>query len=304
VNDFARRLDNEGVIDLQAITLRLWSRRRWIATSVLVCTALFAAVAFLATPVYRSATVFVPASAGRASLSNAVGGGAIGGVLGGLAQLAGVNLDESTTETQEGLAVLKSREFTNSFIDDWHLMPELFPGKWDAQRKQWKMDVQAPTAGQAYKYFNTSIRSIVEDRKTGLITLQIDWRDRTEAALWANELVRRLNAEMRERAMQRADGAITYLEKATNETNVVATREAISRLIEAEMKQRMVASVTPEYTFRVVDRATAPEKPEILKPRKLLLLCGGVIFGLVAGVSTVLLLDAVNRMRVAAHTRA
>lgn len=302
MNDSGRSVNVDETIDLRVIAVRLWSRRRWIAACIVVVTAAFAAVAFLMTPIYRSATVFVSASTGRASLGSALGGAL--GSLGGLAALAGVNLDASAAETQEALAVLKSREFTEGFIDELHLMPELFPGKWDAQRGQWKAGVRVPTKSQGYKYFNNSVRSILEDRKTGLITMQIDWRDRTEATQWANELLRRLNAEMRSRELHRADAAISFLEKEANATNVVATRDAISRLIEAEIKQRMVADVTEEYAFRVVDRALSPDKTDVLKPKKLLLLLGGFTLGMFMGVGTALLLDAVNRMRVAPIPRA
>jgi uncharacterized protein involved in exopolysaccharide biosynthesis len=109
---------------------------------------------------------------------------------------------------------------------------------------------------------------------------------------------------MRSRELHRADAAISFLEKEANATNVVATRDAISRLIEAEIKQRMVADVTEEYAFRVVDRALSPDKTDVLKPKKLLLLLGGFTLGMFMGVGTALLLDAVNRMRVAPIPRA
>jgi uncharacterized protein involved in exopolysaccharide biosynthesis len=302
VNDSANSFAAEDTIDLRAIVARLWPKRRWIGASGIVFAALFAALAFLMTPIYRSSVVFVPANAGHASISNVLNG-PLGGTLGGLASLAGFNFESSVTETQEALAVLKSRQFTEAFIDDWHLMPELFRQSWDAQRQQWKANVRVPTKAQAYKYFNKSIRSIVEDRKTGLITLQIDWRDRTEATQWANELLRRLNEEMRTRAIRRADAAIAYLEKESNATNVVATRDAISRLIEAEMKQRMVASVSDEYAFRVVDKAMAPDKDDVLKPKKIVLLLTGMVLGMLIGIAVVLRIEALGSKSPPLRTR-
>ncbi len=58
--------------------------------------------------------------------------------------------------------------------------------------------------------------SISRDRKTGLITVQIDWRDAVKAARWGQyEIVARLNAEMRSRAIQSTNASVGYLEKSS-----------------------------------------------------------------------------------------
>src|SRR6185436_1603620 len=142
---------------------------------------------------------------------------------------------------------------------------------------------------KGFKYFDRKVRSVSSDKKTGLITLQVDWRDRDQAAEWANDLVRRLNAEMRSRAISKADAAVGYLEKESNTTSTVVTREAIGRLIEAQVKQRMLANVTLEYSFRVVDRALPADKDDPERPKKVVLIVAGVIIGLVLGVLAALI---------------
>lgn len=285
-------LDQDDSIDLRAIFRRLWRRKWWIAASILVGGALFTGWAYITTPIYRATTVFVPANVGRQGIGNLLGGAL--GSLGDLASLAGVNVSGGGTETEEALAVLKSRQFTEAFIRERNLMPTLFAKKWDAQRQAWKSDVVPPTPAQAYKYFNLTIRSVLQDRKTGLITMQIDWRDRGEAAEWANELMVRLNREMRARAIAKADASVGYLEQELNKTSIVGTREAISRLMEAQIRQRMIANVTEEYAFRVVDRAIAPDKRDVLKPKKFLLLGAGLALGLILALVVVLFRDGIG----------
>jgi uncharacterized protein involved in exopolysaccharide biosynthesis len=289
-----QRYDDD--IDLALVFMRLWAARRWLIASVIVWTALFAAYAFLSTKIYTATTVFISASADRSGLSESLRGS-----LGGLASLAGISLDSSSAETQEGLAVLKSREFTEAFIRELQLMPELFPKAWDAGTKSWKPGKRPPTPARAYKYFNMQVRKIVEDPKTGLIELRINWKDREQAAAWANELLRRLNAEMRKRAIAKADASLGYLEKELESTTQVGTREAINRLIEVQVKQRMLANVTPEYAFRVVDKALPADDNDPVKPRKLLLLLAGPIVGFAIGAVVVLvggwLLRAVRAVR-------
>lgn len=284
----------DEVVDLRAMWQVVRAGRWWIFASMVLFTVVFVAVALLSTPVYRVATVMVPASNERntlsASLSSALG------TLGGLAGLSGIagNLNESGTE--EALAVLRSRQFTESFITDEKLMPRLFPHKWDETRGQWAVpEKKVPTLARTYKYFDRKIRGVSRDKKTGLVTLQIEFRDRNEAARWANELVRRLNAEMRARAIANADASLGFLEKELESTSVVEMRQAINRLIEAQIKQRMLANVTEEYAFRVVDAALPPDADDPVRPRKVLMSAAGPAVGLIVGVALVLIMAAIRR---------
>ena len=43
--------------------------------------------------------------------------------------------------------------------------------------------------------------SVDEDKKSGLITLSITWKDPQVAANWANDLVKQLNEQLREQAI-------------------------------------------------------------------------------------------------------
>lgn len=283
------------------MAFRLWYRRRWVASCILTVTLGFTAAAFILTPIYRSTVVFIPANSSRAPLSGLLAGAL--GSLGGLGSAAGLNIGMGAPESEEALAVLKSRQLTEAFMGDWHLIGKLYPRKWDAKRGQWREGVTPPTPAEAYKYFDESIRSIFEDRKTGLIAMAIDWRDRTEAADWANELLRRVNAEMRSRAIRKADASIDYLEKELNTTSVVATHDAINRLMEAQINQRMLADVTEDYAFRVVDKAMPADKKDVLSPKKLLLIVVGFVLGTFIGVGSVLVVDGVSDKPVGSGSR-
>jgi uncharacterized protein involved in exopolysaccharide biosynthesis len=281
----ANWVDDRDSAGLRRAVLRLWQRRWWIVLAIVACTAVAAVAAFLTTPVYRATTVMVPAGSERSNMG--AGLNAMLGQLGGLAAMAGVNVSATDIETEEALAVLKSRQFTESFIQDKQLMPTLFAHKWDAQRRTWKAGKQ-PTAAQAYKYFSKKVRTVTQDKKTGLVTLDIDWRDRELAAQWANELVQRLNTEMRARAIDKANASVGYLESELERTTVVATREAINRLIEAQIQRRMLANVTQEFAFRIVDRALPPDRDDPIRPKKLLLIAVGFVLGIALGVIAVL----------------
>jgi uncharacterized protein involved in exopolysaccharide biosynthesis len=272
--------------DLRYLFHCLVERRVFLIIAILASTLLFVTFALVSQPVYRAITMLIPASNDRNTMSGALNSAL--GQLGGLAALAGIGPGAGDLETEESLAVLRSRQFTERFIEEMNLMPVLYASRWDKASNSWKADGKpAPTEAMAYKRFD-GIRKVIQDKKTGLISLQIDWTDREQAALWANELAARLNAEMRARAIRQVDASLHFLDKEQESTGTVATRDAISRLIEAQIKQRMLANVTQEYAFRIVDRAIPPDANDPERPKKLLLFLLGPFVGFTLGIIGIL----------------
>jgi uncharacterized protein involved in exopolysaccharide biosynthesis len=248
------------------------------------------------TPIYRATTVLMPASQDRIGIRTL---SSTFGQLGDLAALAGVNIGAGDAETEVALAVLRSREFTEAFIRDKQLMLELFPASWDATNGRWRgSEEDWPTLARAAKHFDTQVRKVSRDKKNGLVTLSIEWKDPAKAALWANEMIARLNVEMRSRAIRETNAAIGYLQKELESTSTIETRESINRLMEAQINQRMLANVTEEYALRVVDRALTPDERDYVRPNKAMLAVLGPMLGLVLGSFAVLVYEAARRRRV------
>jgi uncharacterized protein involved in exopolysaccharide biosynthesis len=222
------------------------------------------------------------------------------GQLSGLASLAGIQLGGESSRLEEALAVLRSRQFTEKFVADQQLMPQLFPRKWDARENRWKVAPEkTPTLAEGYKRFDKKVRTVTHDKKTDLVTVAIEWPDAAAAARMANELIARLNAEMRERAIVRTNAAVGYLQKELEATTAVDTRAAISRLMEAQINQRMYANVTQEYSLRVIDRAMPSDPKDVARPKKLMLLALGVTLGFALGALGVLAAPALLPRRTA-----
>jgi uncharacterized protein involved in exopolysaccharide biosynthesis len=277
MNTAADQFEDAPLLDLRAIAGMLLARKWWLVTGFFAGAIIAGVIAFTMRPVYRGTVILAPVTMNQADgLSGALG------QLGGLASVVGMNFSGGGVDTEEAMAVLRSRGFTERFIVDHNLLPHLYDDLWDPVAKQWTVpEKKRPTLGKAFKKFDNSIRALSQDRKTRLITLRIDWTSPGEAAAWANELVSRVNLEMRTRAVRDADASVTYLEKELEATTTVPTREAISRLMEAQIKSRMLANVTTEYAFRVVDRATAPDLDDVVRPRKGRLIALGAFLGCV-----------------------
>jgi uncharacterized protein involved in exopolysaccharide biosynthesis len=259
--------------------------RVWVIAITVLATMAGASWAFLSPTIYRSTIVLAPVTVEppTGGLSSAIG------QLGGLASLAGISVDPRDSRIEEALAVLRSREVIERFISDHNLLRILFPRKWDTQGERWSVpEAKVPTPWKGYKYFTDKVLNVDRDRKTGLIVVSIDWTSRADAAAWANELIARVNEEMRLRALAAAVASTRYLENEREETQLVETREAINRLIESEINKKMMASVTKEYVFRVVDRALPADVDDRLKPKRLMLMVVGVVGGLLLGSIVVL----------------
>jgi uncharacterized protein involved in exopolysaccharide biosynthesis len=290
MNDVVMPHTDDGPVNARMVLAQLMHFGWWILAAVVVSTLVFTGLAHWMTPVYRATVVMIPVSSERSNLAGSVGQ-SLGQLGGGLASLTGLNVGSSDPETEEALGVLRSRQFGEQFIKDENLLPLLYAAIWDPATQAWKPGKHVPTLNRAFNYFNKKIRTVSADQKSGLTTLQIDWRDRTAAAAWANELLRRLNAVMRTRAITNADASIAFLEKELQTTSVVEMREAINRLIETQEKQRMLANVTEQYAFRVVDPAIAPDADDPTRPPKLLMELAGPIVGLLLSVAAVLMLS-------------
>jgi uncharacterized protein involved in exopolysaccharide biosynthesis len=248
-----------------------------------------AIVAHISTPIYRGTTILAPADLEKKGSSSGLSS-ALGSV-GGFAALAGLGLGGNDYATEEAIAVLKSKYFTEGFIQDNNLLPDLFPKLWDASSGRWKAEVKKiPTLGKAFYAFDR-IRKVERDAKSGLITMRIDWKDPVKAANWTNQMVDRLNEEMRTRALDQGEASLGYLQKEFVNTADVTTREAISRLMENQIKQEMLAHVTKEYSLQVIDKAIPADADDPVRPVKILYVAFGLFFGTIVGMVVALRLD-------------
>jgi uncharacterized protein involved in exopolysaccharide biosynthesis len=245
----------------------LW-RDRWL---IVIVTAAFTTAATLASlllpKTYKAATVLSAVS------RTAAGDGALGGLgglasqFGGIAALAGISLDGDTKKA-ESLAVLQSEALTQKYLADKNLLPVLYAKLWDAEGRRWRVSDPAdiPTLWQASRLFKRKVRNVSTDAKSGLITVEINWRDPKLAAQWANDLVNLTNRYLRDKAIAESERNVAYLQEEARKTDIVGAREAIYAVLQNEINKAMLARGSEEYALRVLDPAVAPEKAAFPQP--------------------------------------
>ena len=229
-------------IDLWQLWETVWSGR-WL---IIAITSLFAVggvtYALVAQEWWRAEVVLAPADK-KGGMSGALS------QLSGLASLAGVSVGGGGGN--EPLAVLKSKDFARQFITEMNLMPVLL-------KDQEAEDGKASDIRDALRIFET-VRTVSDDKKTGLVTLSVRWKDADTAALWANELARRVNARLRAEALAEAERNVAYLQKEIAATSVVSLQQSMGRVLEGEMQKLMLARGNEEFAFKVIDKATPPK---------------------------------------------
>jgi hypothetical protein len=180
------------------------------------------------------------------------------GSLGGIAGLAGITL--GAKGSAEPLGILQSRQFIGDFIRNHQVMPVLFADDFNAAGQcRWADKSDCPDKYDAFKKFSQKVLNVATDKKTGFVHVSVEWTDPAVAADWANSLIETLNERMRQRALEEAEASVGYLKLEMEQARVVPLQQSIGRLLQSEMQKAMLARVTKEFAFRVLDRAEAPK---------------------------------------------
>lgn len=275
----------ESLVSLDFVR-RLRESWKWLMLAALVGGAGGFAASFVITPKYKASTVVA------VSLQQSEGiASSLGSRLGGLANLAGIAFD-GQDKTQEAIAVLASRALADEFILKHSLSPVLFASLWDPETDDWKKGLGAsevPTAEQAYLAFSEGVRSISEDRRTNLVTVSMRWKDAELAAAWANDYVALANAKMRERALTEVAFSLSFLLKEAESAESIELRQAIFQLVETQKKQQMLASVRPDFAFRVIDPAKAPDPDNYSSPNRPMIAFAGLLAAMIGAAAFVVM---------------
>ena len=262
----------EDEIDLLELIRTLLQAWKTIVGITILSTGLAVAYALYAPEVFKAETLLAPAQEEKSGASSALS------QFGGLAAMAGVSIP-SDANVEQVVATLNSRKFLRSFIQEKKLAPILFEEIWDPKNQTWLVESaeDEPSEQKAIESFKGCL-SLDEDKKSGLISLSISWKDPALAAQWANDLVKQLNEQLRQKAITDSKKRVGYLEQELAKTTLQDMRAVLYNLLESEKQKAMLANVNEDFALEVIDPAVAPETRETPK-RKLIVALGGVCGG-------------------------
>ncbi len=283
---------HDDEIDLRELFGVLWAGKVWIVliTAIFAVSSVFYALSL--PNLYKASTVLAPAKSDQGGLSGSLA------QLGGLASLAGVTIGASeSSESQVAQEIMKSWSFIENFISKNDITVEVFAAKgwskdsgdvliddtlFDRQRSLWLLEdgdsgkLGPPNSWQLFKRFS-EILSVSEDKKTGFVTVSMEYYSPEIAKNWLDMHVGAINKHMQDRQVEKVTNNIAYLEEQIKKTSITEMREVFYTIIEEQIKNKMVAEASPEYTFLTISPSMLPEQKS--QPKRALICILGTLLG-------------------------
>jgi len=290
-------------IDLRELFLVLWDGKVWISAITAAAAAISVFVALSLPNIYESKALLAPKSdGGSGGLSR------LAAQYGGLASLAGINLSGvgggDVSKAALAQEKLKSLSFFTEHLYSEVLVDLMAVDYWDAATgeividssvynqgtSQWIREVSfprkaKPSAQEAHEAF-LKVITLSEDKQSGFVTLSVQHESPVVAKLWADMLIDRINEEIRAEDVGEAEASIAFLEAQREQTSLVSLDEVFAQLIEEQTKTIMLANVSKDYVFDIIDPPVVPELKS--KPSRALICVLGTLLGGMLGIVWVL----------------
>jgi len=289
-------------IDLKELFTVLWNGKlviTLITGLAAVCTVLYA----LSLPnIYESKALLAPKGEG--------GAGGLAGLArqyGGLASLAGINIGGGGGESSKSMMAQQKIQSLDFFtrhlyekivldlmaVDHWEAASGALvydPDVYDIKSQTWVRDASyprqiKPSAQEAHEAF-LEVLALSEDKETGLVTIAIKHQSPVVARAWVALIIEAVTDELRGSDVEEAQGSIAFLEQQRTQTSLVSLDEVFAQLIEEQTKTIMLANVSKDYVFNVIDPAVVPELKS--EPKRALICILGTLLGGMLGILLVL----------------
>ena len=299
-----KNLFENDEINLYELFKTFWDSK-WLILSITTASCIFIVLYSLSIPnIYRSSALVMPAQSQGSNVSGALSG------LGGLASMAGLSIPSGNSNNkEEAIAVLTSHQFLEYFIINNDILLPLMASKgWDAKKnelilnpkiydiknKKWigksSSKTNAPTIQEAVRSFR-QIYIVSENKKNGFVTISIDFYSPYVSKEWIDLIIENINETMRVQAVSMATSSLNYLNDQINKTNISEIKIVLSELAKSETQKIMLSKSSPEYVFKTIDKAFAPEIK--ISPRRSII----CIIGALVGFSLSLLISILLRLR-------
>jgi LPS O-antigen subunit length determinant protein (WzzB/FepE family) len=309
-NDTSEYIDD--TIDLNEIFGVLFLEKKKIIVSTIISSLVAVVFSLMLPNTYKAETLISPNRINQnSSLSS------LASQYGGLASMAGINLGmmNNNEEDKKTLAIetLKSRKFFADYLYEKILIEMMAVDSWDQQNNiliydnsifdpiklNWVRDVSyprkiKPSLQEAHSEFMSEFFFISEDARTGYITLSVEHLSPYVAKNWLDMIVASINESIRSSDVKRSENSIKFLLEQIELTNQVALDDMFSGLIQEQMTTMMMANISKEYIFRIIDPALVSEKKS--SPNRAFIVILSSILGFVT-ISSYLLITYYRRKK-------
>lgn len=312
-----RDFHDEDEINLLDYWRVIWKWKLLIILLVFV-TVLTTAIASLSEiDIYEATAVITPIGAEKGGSGLSILSQQFGG-------LPGISLPPSASATGV-MILLKSNTIKEKMIERYNLLPVLFYGRWDEEKKEWKReindgirlnpfrlisnmaeaikpekgtsnpgDIRIPTMWDGLRALN-SILKINNNVKENTISVSAEFHDPEMAVKMVNYLLETITDHMSSDAKRVANNKKRYLEDLLRTTADPLIRQKIYGLISQQIETAMMSELKEDFAFKVIDPPRVPDtKMKSKRSTKVML---SFMVSLFAGVFLAFFLEYIIRTR-------
>ena len=279
----------DGDIDLKTIFSALFEKKILISSLTTIAIAISIIYSLSIPNIYSSSALLAPSNSDDSFSSNLSSFSSIAG-------LAGVSLPNRTNTSREAIERIKSfKFFSEQFlseinlenliaIDEWSVddniityNEDLFDaksGKWIRKTNNRKKAM--PSDQEAFKVYKR-ILSISEDKQSTFVNIKIEHQSPHIAKKWTDIIILKINESMRVEDQRIAKNSIDFLNELLLSSSYNNIKEVIIQLLESQMQNLMLASVSESYIYKVIDFPIVAEEKS--SPNRFFIVIVGSLLG-------------------------
>jgi len=298
-------------VDLKELFNILWHGKSIIISSIVFFSTLGVIASLYLPNIYESKAILTPNDS-SGSISRSLQNYA------GLAGLAGISIPSEAGKSNyvQAIQKLNSLSFFEAHFLPIIFLPDLMAFEsWDGITNKHYYDQNIynvteniwvrnysypyepiPSAQESFDIFRAKHLNIVEDSKTGIITLKVKHQSPLIAKKWAEILVDQVNLFYREKDKSESEKAINYLNEQIAVTNYSEVKTAISQLLQEETKKLALIEANQSYVFEYIDPPAVMEKKS--EPKRSLICILSALLGGFLGIIFVLIKNYLFREKI------
>jgi len=273
---------------------------KWIIVSLSAFASIIAVIYSLLLPnIYESKALLAPVNS-SSSISGALAS------YSSLAGIAGISLPSGDDEDNSSKAIQKISSlsfFENNILTNVYLPNLMAVLSWDYKTNTLTYDdsifdtnantwvrsfsypkQQIPSSQESFEVFKTAHLSIIEDKKSGFITLAIKHQSPFIAKKWTELVVNEVNSFYRQKDKLESEKAVSYLNQQISMTGLSEIKQVLAQLLQEETKKLTLIEANQFYVFDYID---PPAVMELKSEPNRAAIC--IFIALMGGILSVLL---------------
>jgi uncharacterized protein involved in exopolysaccharide biosynthesis len=215
--------------------------------------------------------------------------------IGGIAALGGINLGQGTIDPIDySIEVIKSREFLRHLLNIDLVKANLvaidyYDSKkqkifydtriYDLQNNKWQNEKKAePNVLEVHKKYYLENLTLTKNRTTGFLLITFQHESPIFAKEFIDLIIEEFNKIERREDLDESQKKLAFLMQRNAETSNKEVKQALSQLMENELKKIAYSSTKIDYMLEVIDSAYLPNNADF--PSRLIIIALALMFSI------------------------